>query len=371
MMRAFARTPVKYSLLAGLGLSLGACASTPSVAPVEHRRANSERPAPTRPEPVVQNEPDLPQAVPSRSSEISAAPLSPSSASPEPLQPAPEVSSPKDTPSRITVQKGDTLFSLSERYSVPLHSMISANGLEPPYTLSVGQALTVPQPEMHVVKAGETLNEIAAKYNIDPPSLLLLNRLHSAGGLQPGQALMLPADEPMRRVASVSRPASTTTSSSAASSSSSTASTATSTPTPERTTPPARGVQIRQAKFDWPIQGRILSAFGPKSQGLQNDGVNIAAKAGDPVRAAGDGVIVYAGNELAGYGELLLVEHDGGWITAYAHNRALNVKEGDRVSRGQVIAEAGQTGSVDTPQVHFEVRQGVSPVDPMQYLPTA
>lgn len=368
MMRAFARTPVKYSLLAGLGLSLGACASTPSVAPVEHRRANSERPVQTRPEPVVQNEPDLPQAVPSRSSEISAQPLSPQPASPQPLQPA---AAPTDTPSRITVKKGDTLFSLSEQYSVPLHSMISANGLEPPYTLSIGQVLNVPQPEMHVVKAGETLNEIAAKYNIDPPSLLLLNRLSSAGGLQPGQALMLPADEPMRRVTSVSRRASTTTSSSAASSSSASASTDTSTPTPERTTPPARGVQIRQAKFDWPIQGRILSAFGPKSQGLQNDGVNIAAEAGDPVRAAGDGVIVYAGNELAGYGELLLVEHDGGWITAYAHNRALNVKEGDRVSRGQVIAEAGQTGSVDTPQVHFEVRQGVSPVDPMQYLPTA
>lgn len=316
----------------------------------------------------MQNEPDLPQAVPSRSSEISAQPLSPPPASPQPLQPA---AAPTDTPSRITVKKGDTLFSLSEQYSVPLHSMISANALEPPYTLSIGQVLNVPQPEMHVVKAGETLNEIAAKYNIDPPSLLLLNRLSSAGGLQPGQALMLPADEPMRRVTSVSRRASTTTSSSAASSSSSSASTAKSTPTPERTTPPARGVQIRQAKFDWPIQGRILSAFGPKSQGLQNDGVNIAAEAGDPVRAAGDGVIVYAGNELAGYGELLLVEHDGGWITAYAHNRALNVKEGDRVSRGQVIAEAGQTGSVDTPQVHFEVRQGVSPVDPMQYLPTA
>ena len=112
----------------------------------------------------------------------------------------------------------------------------------------------------------------------------------------------------------------------------------------------------------------MLSGFGPKSGGLVNDGINIAAPLGTPVRASQDGTIAYAGNELRGYGNLLLLRHDNGWVTAYAHNGELQVGRGDRVKRGQVIARVGASGSVTEPQLHFELRQGTRTVDPTRYL---
>lgn len=116
--------------------------------------------------------------------------------------------------------------------------------------------------------------------------------------------------------------------------------------------------------FQWPVQGKVLSSFGPKANGLHNDGVNIAAEMGAPVRAAQNGVVAYSGNELKGYGNLLLVRHDNGWMTAYAHNSKLLVRRGDTVVRGQTISLAGNSGSVVTPQVHFEIRKGAKAVNP-------
>ena len=113
----------------------------------------------------------------------------------------------------------------------------------------------------------------------------------------------------------------------------------------------------------------MVSSFGPKPGGLHNDGINIAVARGVEVRAAGDGVVAYAGNELRGFGYLLLIRHDGGWITAYAHNRALLVRRGQQVRRGQPVARAGSTGSVTTPQLHFEIRKGVRVVNPLRHLP--
>jgi murein DD-endopeptidase MepM/ murein hydrolase activator NlpD len=123
--------------------------------------------------------------------------------------------------------------------------------------------------------------------------------------------------------------------------------------------------------FAWPLRGAIVSAFGSKKGGEHNDGINIAAGRGAPVRAAGDGTVAYAGNELRGFGNLVLIRHADGWTTAYAHNETLLVKRGDRVARGQVIARAGSTGSVATPQLHFEIRRGRRAVDPAEYLATA
>ena len=120
--------------------------------------------------------------------------------------------------------------------------------------------------------------------------------------------------------------------------------------------------------FRWPVRGRVISKFGSKPNNTRNEGINIAVPEGTGVRAAEAGVVAYAGNELKGYGELVLIRHQNGWVTAYAHNSQLLVKRGDAVRRGDVIARAGKTGSVTTPQVHFEVRQGATAVDPMKYL---
>ncbi len=120
--------------------------------------------------------------------------------------------------------------------------------------------------------------------------------------------------------------------------------------------------------FLWPLRGKILSGYGAKDGGLFNDGINIAARRGESVVAAGDGVVVYAGNEIRGFGNLVLIKHANGWMTAYAHNDRLLVRRGERVRRGQTIAKAGSSGGVASPQLHFEVRKGSRAVDPVKYL---
>jgi murein DD-endopeptidase MepM/ murein hydrolase activator NlpD len=130
-------------------------------------------------------------------------------------------------------------------------------------------------------------------------------------------------------------------------------------------TPSATGADGR---LRWPVSGRIIAAFGPRSDGTHNDGLNLAVPLGTDVHAAEGGLVAYAGNELKGYGNLVLLRHDNGWVTAYAHNDELLVKRGDKVRRGQVLARAGKTGQVDQPQVHFELRQGSKPVDPTPFL---
>jgi murein DD-endopeptidase MepM/ murein hydrolase activator NlpD len=120
--------------------------------------------------------------------------------------------------------------------------------------------------------------------------------------------------------------------------------------------------------FRWPVKGRIIAQFGARPDGGHNDGIDVAVPQGTSVQAAENGVVAYAGNELKGYGNLVLVRHANNWVSAYANNQELLVKRGDKVSRGQVIAKAGATGAVSQPQVHFELRKGSRPVDPTKYM---
>jgi murein DD-endopeptidase MepM/ murein hydrolase activator NlpD len=121
-------------------------------------------------------------------------------------------------------------------------------------------------------------------------------------------------------------------------------------------------------KFRWPAKGKVVSEFGPRADGSHNDGINVAVPVGTEVHAADGGSVVYAGNELKGYGNLVLIRHDNGFVTAYAHNDQILVKRGDAVRRGQVIAKSGKSGSAEQPVVHFELRNGSKPVDPMPYM---
>jgi murein DD-endopeptidase MepM/ murein hydrolase activator NlpD len=120
--------------------------------------------------------------------------------------------------------------------------------------------------------------------------------------------------------------------------------------------------------FRWPVRGRIISGFGKKPNGERNDGINLAVPEGTAVKAAEDGTVIYAGSELKSYGNLVLIRHAGGWVSAYAHNSELKVKRGEEVRRGQVIAASGMSGGVTTPQVHFELRKDAAPVDPLKHL---
>jgi murein DD-endopeptidase MepM/ murein hydrolase activator NlpD len=123
-----------------------------------------------------------------------------------------------------------------------------------------------------------------------------------------------------------------------------------------------------ETRLRWPVNGRVIAAFGPRADGTHNDGLNLAVPLGTEVHAAEAGLVAYAGSELKGYGNLVLLRHDNGWVTAYAHNDEVLVKAGDKVKRGQVLARAGKTGQVDQPQLHFELRHGSKPVDPTPFL---
>ena len=121
-------------------------------------------------------------------------------------------------------------------------------------------------------------------------------------------------------------------------------------------------------KFVWPVKGHVISNFGAMDDGGRNDGINIAADYGEQVHAAADGTVSYAGNDLKSYGNLVLIRHGDGYVTAYAHSERLLVSRGDHVTKGQVIAYAGNTGDVREPQLHFEIRRGTRPVDPRPLL---
>ncbi|MET0432449.1 MAG: peptidoglycan DD-metalloendopeptidase family protein [Hyphomicrobium sp.] len=132
--------------------------------------------------------------------------------------------------------------------------------------------------------------------------------------------------------------------------------------------PSSAPASLDSVKLRWPASGKVIAGFGSRPDGTHNDGINLQVPLGTEVHAAESGVVAYSGSELKGYGNLVLLRHDNGWVTAYAHNDELLVKRGDKVNRGQVIAKAGKTGSVDQPQLHFELRQGSKPVDPTPYL---
>jgi murein DD-endopeptidase MepM/ murein hydrolase activator NlpD len=120
--------------------------------------------------------------------------------------------------------------------------------------------------------------------------------------------------------------------------------------------------------FHWPVRGQVIAGFGPKSDGQRNDGIDIAVPENTPIKAANDGVVIYSGNQLKSFGNLVLVRHSNDYVTAYAHAKEIRVKKGDPIKGGEIIGMSGQTGNVDTPQVHFEIRKGSTPVDPMRLL---
>lgn len=133
-------------------------------------------------------------------------------------------------------------------------------------------------------------------------------------------------------------------------------------------TPEAEVASAALPTFRWPVRGKVVTGYGVKTNGKYNDGINLRVPLGTPVKAAEDGVVAYAGNELKRYGNLVLIRHSNGYITAYAHASELLVKLGDTIKRGQVIAKSGQSGEVESPQLHFEIRKGSTPVDPLQFL---
>ncbi len=259
----------------------------------------------------------------------------------------------------ITIRPRDTLYGLGRRYGVGAAAIVQANGLRPPYRLVPGQKLRIPRLRRHVVARGETLFAISRRYGTDVYVIARLNGLGEPYRLRPGQVLRLPAagtapSSSRQRVAAPPKP-------------SRVAKQGTIRDKPRRKTRPSAG----RSAFIWPVRGKVISRFGPKSNGRQNDGINIAIRANEKIRAAAPGTVVYAGNELKGFGNLVLIRHRGGYTSAYAHNARLLVRRGDRIAQGQVIALGGSSGSVTSPQLHFEIRKGRKAINPLIVLQRA
>ena len=207
-----------------------------------------------------------------------------------------------------TVRRGDTLLGISRHLGVRSRELAEINGLVKPYLLVEGRQLTVPQAVIAPATEAPDLATMPTSADSD---------------------------------ASIPQPVATA--------------------IPE----PAPGGDLQ---FIWPVAGEVVSGFGPKAGGLHNDGINIAAPAGTPVRAAEDGVVSYVGSEIRGYGNLVLLRHTDGWVTAYAHNARNLVARGQMVLRGDVIASVGASGGISQPQSHFELRQGTTAVNPIKHL---
>lgn len=275
----------------------------------------------------------------------------------------------------LYVKRGDTLYSLTKKNNLSMKAVIKENNLSQPYTLHVGQKLKIPQPKMHTVAKGDTLYNISKRYHMSVHELSKVNELKEPYTIHLGQRLKVESvDQAPVQTAKKGR-----TKQVVEKNTYTALDRAKEEPLKVKNTPQkgAKGVARKSAKipfwqskkrFSWPVKGNVVSKFGLNGKGQQNDGINIKAKAGSPVKAAEAGVVGYASNGLKGYGNLVLIRHKSGWISAYAHNQKLLVKKGQTVKKGQNIALVGQTGNVKTPQLHFELRYKTKVVNPEHYL---
>ena len=276
------------------------------------------------------------------------------------------------------VQPGDTLRGIANKTGAGSQIIASENGLVAPYVIHPGQQLQIAGGRYHSVNSGETGIAIARAYGAPWREVVALNGLEEPFILRVGQKLLLPAATPLDPTSmTVEQRASAfkldiddivTGSQPAMADSGNTAE-----PSDWRkaiaptkvVTPPSAFA----GRFNWPVDGTLLSSFGSKGGGKVNDGLNIAVPTGTPIRAAADGVVAYSGDEIDVFGGLILINHGSGWVTAYGHADRLNVTRGQQVSAGETIGLAGETGYVQQPQLHFEIRKNRKPVDPATYLP--
>ncbi len=387
-----------------------ATASVPP-APVEHR----ELPQYSRPHSQVQSQnlPPIsaPQSYPAAGSGVSGGGRGLSSYAP----PARPIETTGSVPhsvaavhpgqgTKIIVGTSDTLEIIARRYNVTPAAILQANGYKGPRVLSPGQQLIIPRPvavaaapvmsapaskpatvaaatSQHIVNHGDTLMGIARRNHISVGELARANGLQPASQLRVGMKLNVPvkasasaapvAQPAVAQAAPVSVPP--VTKLAAVTSDPQQKVRLAQTTNVEETPASETPVKASEATgalptFRWPVRGKVITSYGAKTNGKANDGINLAVPEGTPVKAAEDGVVAYSGNELKGYGNLVLVRHSNGYVTAYAHASELLVKRGDTIKRGQIIAKSGQSGEASSPQLHFEIRKGSTPVDPLQFL---
>ena len=259
--------------------------------------------------------------------------------------------------STYVVKSGDNLSTIASNYGMSTTELAKLNGIKSPYNIRIGQTIKIKENNAtgnnhlttYVVKSGDNLTKIAKSNDMTLQELVELNEIKSPYIIKPGQKLKVSSNEPIVVVQQSTKTNNNT-----------------------KKTEVVQRKQIKTQKktlsFTWPVKGNIVSSFGNKANGLYNDGVNIGASKGTKFKATEDGVVAYVGNELRGYGTIILIKHDDNWISAYAHCDSVNVSRGDMVDKGQIIGTVGDSGNVSSPQLYFSLRKGREAVDPVKYL---
>ena len=294
------------------------------------------------------------RAAPMTTAALSPAPAAPAAAAPAEM-PAPPMAPPSaEVAAKYTssyqVKPGDSLYVIARANKVPFMELQQVNGITDPKKVMPGTTLKVPAGTVAVAEVQSTAGElkptaVAPVVAASTEAALVAPRVTQ----QPAQPTIINSGTPVAATGTAVKGDKIAAAAPQA--------------VPQAAVQAASSTRLR-----WPANGKIIAGFGGRPDGTHNDGINLSVPLGTEVHAAENGVVAYAGSELKGYGNLVLVRHDNGWVTAYAHNDETLVKRGDKVKRGQVIAKAGKTGTVDQPQVHFELRQGSKPVDPTPFM---
>ena len=252
----------------------------------------------------------------------------------------------------IKIYTGDSLYSISKREGVSIRSIIEVNNLEPPFILYEGKELIIPLSKIHIVQTGNTLWDIANCYKVSVIEIRGLNNLKIKDKIYKGKKLFIPINEKNRNLVCKD-----------------TSKLIVKVDKRKKKILNKKNIVSNKTDYLWPVKGKILSKYGLLAKGLRNDGINISANKGDPVFASKDGKVVYAGNEIQAFGNLILIKHYDNKTTAYAHLDKIKVKKGQTVKKGEVIAVLGNSGKVSKPQLHFELRDSNGPLNPLKYLP--
>lgn len=282
-----------------------------------------------------------------------------------------------------TVRAGENLWDISKRYKISMQAIALKNNLDSSFKLSPGQRIKLPPPMEYIVREGDTLYEVSRLLGINVSDFSRLNNLSEPYKLYKGQVLRVPSIATMRSASEGLKSIDKNSNSQAQSAAKLQQAQKKKQQSSEDKqknlshnfssglkqakkiiTPPSRS----SGKFKNPVKGKVVSKFGPKKNGLHNDGVNILASKGSHVLAAENGVVVYTGNALKGSGNLILLKHQDQFMSAYAHLDTIKVQKGDLIKKGQVIGSVGSTGNVSQPQLHFELRKGTKAVNPSSYL---
>ena len=253
------------------------------------------------------------------------------------------------------VRKGDNLFSISRRFNASIQELIKVNKIKEPYKIFPNQTISIPLNQKHKVVKGETLYSISRYYETTVFTLAKYNNIKNVNSIKVGKEIIIPKKSKKIKKIKKKKWDSNFKKKQIDKNKNE---------TPKDITPRA----TQGSKFIWPVKGKLISKYGKSKEGFYNDGINIDSKKGTKVISSKAGKVIYCGNEIPGYGNLILIKHSKNWITAYAHLNEVFTEKGEKVNKGETIGSVGNTGNVRSPQLHFEIRKGKESVNPLKLL---